>query len=170
MATKCQCVEICEWGIKLWFLAIWASIITPRLPRHHHITKNVLLQRISRIHCTVRTRVAAMLLLKQGCIPVGCVPPACSPYPSMHCMGGVCVYRSLHWTGGVYPSMHWAGGCLPRVGCLPRGVSAQCGCLPRGDLSRGVSASGLGVADTPPVNRMTDRCKNITLPQLRCGW
>ena len=21
----------------------------------------------------------------------------------------------------------------------------------------------------PPVNRITDRCKNITLPQLRCG-
>ena len=24
-------------------------------------------------------------------------------------------------------------------------------------------------ADTPPVNRITDVCKNITLPQLRCG-
>ena len=25
--------------------------------------------------------------------------------------------------------------------------------------------------ETPfPVNRITDRCKNITLPQLRCGW
>ena len=22
---------------------------------------------------------------------------------------------------------------------------------------------------TPPVNRMTDACENITLPQLRCG-
>ena len=22
----------------------------------------------------------------------------------------------------------------------------------------------------PPVNRMTHRCKNITLPQLRCVW
>ena len=22
----------------------------------------------------------------------------------------------------------------------------------------------------PPINRITDRCKNITLPQLRCGW
>ena len=22
---------------------------------------------------------------------------------------------------------------------------------------------------SPPVNRMTDACKNITLPQLRCG-
>ena len=24
--------------------------------------------------------------------------------------------------------------------------------------------------DTPPVNRITDTCKNITLPQPRCGW
>ena len=23
--------------------------------------------------------------------------------------------------------------------------------------------------DTPPVNRITDMCKNITLPQLHCG-
>ena len=33
-------------------------------------------------------------------------------------------------------------------------------------LRRGVSAGGYG--RPPPVNRMTDRCKNITLPQLRC--
>ena len=30
----------------------------------------------------------------------------------------------------------------------------------------GVSARGV-MADAPPVNGMTDRCKNITLPQLR---
>ena len=42
--------------------------------------------------------------------------------------------------------------------CL--GVSAQGGgCLPGGG----------GMADTPSVNRITDRCKNITLPQLHCG-
>ena len=60
-------------------------------------------------------------------------------------------------------------GCLPRGQCLPRG-----GCLPRGCLPRGVSAGGDicpgSVWQTPlPVNRMTDRCKNITLPQLRRG-
>ena len=44
---------------------------------------------------------------------------------------------------------------------LGRGMSAQ-GCLPGGYLPG-------GVADTLPVNRMTDRCKNVTLPQLRCG-
>ena len=37
-----------------------------------------------------------------------------------------------------------------------------------GSLSRGVSMSGGGAVsgrETPPVNRMTDRCKSITLPQ-----
>ena len=38
------------------------------------------------------------------------------------------------------------GGCLPREGVCPGGV-----------------------CETPPVNRITDRCKNITLPQLCCG-
>ena len=44
-----------------------------------------------------------------------------------------------------------------------QGVSAW------GDLPRpgGVCLGGVYLPDTPlPVNRMTDRCKNITLPQL----
>ena len=87
--------------------------------------------------------------IKQECILVGCVPSAavavswgCLPSP-----------------GGVLPS----GGCF-LLGVLPsQGVSA-----PRGSASRGVSAPGGGgipactEADTPSVNRMTDRCKNIT--------
>ena len=33
-----------------------------------------------------------------------------------------------------------------------------------------VSAPGPGgYLVLPPVNRMTDACKNITLPELRCG-
>ena len=85
--------------------------------------------------------------------------------------------------GGVCP-----GGCLPGAGggvCpggfLPRGVSAwvvsQESVCPGGVSAWGVSHSGgvclRGVVSehalrqTPPVNRMTDRCKNITFPQLR---
>ena len=51
------------------------------------------------------------------------------------------------------------------------GVSAGGG-LPRGEVSvQGMSAQGpqMWLPDTLSVNRMTDRCKNITLPQLRCG-
>ena len=45
-------------------------------------------------------------------------------------------------------------------GCLPRG------CLPRGGVCwGGVSAPLHAGIHPPPVDRMTDRCKNITLPQ-----
>ena len=43
---------------------------------------------------------------------------------------------------------------------LRRGVFAQGVCLPRGDVCGG------GVWQSPPVNRMTDRFKNITLPVI----
>ena len=53
--------------------------------------------------------------------------------------------------------------CIP-VGCVPSAaVAVTGGCLPRGCLPRGVSARR-GVSDTPPVDRMTDTCKNITSP------
>ena len=83
--------------------------------------------------------------------------------------GGVCSGRCLLW-GGV---CSW--GCLLWEGVCSWGVSAPGGCLLWGDvLLQGVSAlggvcsGGCGIpacteADTPPVNRMTDRCKNITL-------
>ena len=62
------------------------------------------------------------------------------------CLPGVCVCTGLCVCPGL---------CVCLGGCLPRGVSAQEGCLPGG-----------GVCQTP-LNRITDRCKNITLPQLR---
>ena len=64
-------------------------------------------------------------------------------------------------------------------GCLPRGVSVLGGCLPRGVSAWGVSARGGGCLPggvypsmhwgrhPPPVDRMTDMCKNTTFPQLR---
>ena len=69
------------------------------------------------------------------------------------------------------------GGCLPRGGaylggCLPRGVSAWgegvCfkgrGCLSRGCLPKEYLPRCMLVY-TLPGNRITDRCKNIILPQ-----
>ena len=57
---------------------------------------------------------------------------------SQHALGKGCVCVSQHALGRgcVYPSMHWAG----------------CVCVYPGRH--------------PPVNRMTDSCKNITFPQL----
>ena len=84
---------------------------------------------------------------------------------------------------GFVPAAHWpyAGGGLPGRGCLLPGGSPWQGVLPSGGSPcRGgspwqggspwwvVSLAGGGIpacteADLPPVNRMTDRCKNITL-------
>ena len=49
--------------------------------------------------------------------------------------------------------------CIP-VGCVQAAAVAVGGCLHQ--------APSPG-ADIPAVNRMTDACENITLPQLRCG-
>ena len=77
----------------------------------------------------------------QECIPVGCVPPARRPHPGMQCLEAY----------------------LPR-GCTCPGVPAG-GFTCRGcTCHRGVPAQVL-----PPVNRMTDRCKNITFANFVCG-
>ena len=48
---------------------------------------------------------------------------------------------------------------------LPGGLSAQGGCLPGGSVCPGgVSQYAMGQTP-PPVSRITDMCKNITLPQ-----
>ena len=85
--------------------------------------------------------------------------------PSMLCCGGggcllwggVCSWGGLLW-GGL---LRWGGGCLLGGGSALGGVC--CG---------GVSTLGVllrGCRPPPRVNRMTHACKNITLPQLRCG-
>ena len=107
-------------------------------------------------------------ILKQECIPVGCVPAARRPY------AGGCFPSGVSAPGGSGP-----GGGLSQGECLSRGVWSQggvCsgggvwsqgGCLsqgsgPRGCLLGGVSQHALR-QNPLPVNRMTDRCKNITL-------
>ena len=116
-----------------------------------------------------------ILYIKQECIPVGCVPAARRPYSGICFPGG-----GLPGQGGVLPG---PGGGLPGRGVLPGlggGVSLAGGfSLVRGVLpGPGGSARSVGVLpgpggsaysvggspwQTPPVNRMTDRCKNITL-------
>ena len=54
------------------------------------------------------------------------------------------------------PGGVWSGG----VYLVPGGVPGLGGCL----LPGGVPGPG-GCQVPPPVNRMTNRCKNITLPQ-----
>ena len=78
--------------------------------------------------------------------------------PSMHCSGGVCSWR----VGVPGP-----GGCLdPRGMPGPHGGAWSPGVPgPRGVPGLGGGLSQHALRQNPPVNRMTDRCKNITLPQ-----
>ena len=97
--------------------------------------------------------------------------------------GGVCSGGSA--PGGLLPGVcsrgvSAPGGCLLQGGVCSGGVCCG-GCLLRGFCSRGVYSWGVSAprgwcgipacteADTPPVNRITHTCKNITLTQLRCG-
>ena len=57
------------------------------------------------------------------------------------------------------------GGCTCLGGTCP-GCTCQGGCTcQRGVPARGVPGGVPAQVLHPPVNRMTDRCKNITLPQ-----
>ena len=58
------------------------------------------------------------------------------------------------------------GGCCLLGGCLPGEVSPGGVCL-GGLLPGGYPSMQWG--RPPPLNRITDACKNITLAQLRCG-
>ena len=107
--------------------------------------------------------VGGYYIQKQVCIPVRCIPPVCCLYlPACTVQG-----RGLSALGGVC-----FGGCL-----LPGGVLSQWGCLlPGGVCSGGVVCFCRGCVSQhalrqtpPPVNRMTDRRKNITFANFVCG-
>ena len=71
--------------------------------------------------------------------------------------------------GGSRPGGVWFhGGVWSQGGSGPGGVSAPGGCLLWGAV---VSQHALRQTPSPdpPMDRITDACKNITLTQLRCG-
>ena len=104
-------------------------------------------------------------MLIQECIPVGCAPAARRPYSEVCCSGGGgCLVR-----GGVVGSAPgggvWSGGGVSAPG---GGSALGRGCLLRGGLLPGGCLPGTPPGPDqvpPPVNRMTDACKLITLPQ-----
>ena len=74
---------------------------------------------------------------------------------------------------GVWPGGVWSGGVSGPGGLVLGGVQSR-GCLLWGVSGLGCLLRGGGIpacteADTPPVDRITDAYKNITLAQLRCG-
>ena len=89
----------------------------------------------------------------QESIPVGCVP---STAVAMG-VGRVCLPRGVCLSGGCLPGREVSSqGCV----CIPACTGQGGRCLPQ---------CMLGYIH-PHVDRMTDTCENITLPQLRCGW
>ena len=121
--------------------------------------------------------------------------PAFSASGGVPGLGGVPGPGGCTWSGGVpgLGGVPGPGGCTWSQGVYlvpgglpgPRGVYLVWGVyLVRGGgvpgpggctWSRGVPGPGCvcsrsgGCQVLPPVNRMKDACKNITLPQLRCG-
>ena len=77
----------------------------------------------------------------------------------------MCIARSLlYGAGGLCPGgVSVQGGSLSGEGSLPGGLCR------RGGSAREVSVQEDLPNRDPPVNRITDGCKNITLPQLHCG-
>ena len=67
---------------------------------------------------------------------------------------------------GVFLVSSWGGGSTPGGGESAPGGR---GSAPRGVCSRGWIPACTETDPPPPVNRIEDLCKNITLPQLRRG-
>ena len=118
---------------------------------------------------------------KQECIPVGCVPAAHWPYAGV-CFpggglpgpGGSLVPGGSAWSGGV--SALSRGVACPVCGggsLVPGGSAWSRGGLPGSGGGSAWSGGGLAsqhaLRQIPPMDRITDACKNITLAQLRCG-
>ena len=110
-----------------------------------------------------------IMIPKQECIPVGCIPTAHRPYARV-CFPGGCLVRRCGGRPGLVGWCAWSGGWCAWSGghawsggvCLVWGSGVP-GPGGGGRLLRGVCLSALWDTTTPPVNRMTNRCKNITL-------
>ena len=92
--------------------------------------------------------------VKQECIPVKCVPSAAvavSAPGGGYLVLGMYLPRGCTWSRGVYLPGGYLSGGVPGPGGVPAWGSG--GYLPR-------------YSPLPPVNRMTDRCKNITFATL----
>ena len=111
---------------------------------------------VTRVHSS-RMRTDRLLTASQHALPGGYLPegvPTWGVYLPGEYLPGVCTCPGGVPAGGVY----LPGGSCTRWGYLPRGMYLLGGVyLPEGGNCPGTTP--------PPVNRVTDRCKNITLPQ-----
>ena len=98
---------------------------------------------------------------KQECISVGCVPPEAVAIRGVSTRHPLPPRREEAPPGRKHPP---PGGSTPSGGSTPPGESTP----PRRKHPPGGSTHPKEAPtqeDAPPVNKMTNRCKNITLPQ-----
>ena len=103
---------------------------------------------------------------KQECIPVGCVPPAavtvsCHACP-LSCMPCATHAPHAHPLPCMPPATHAPPTMHAPFHIRPPIMHAPLPCMPPTTYTS-------NTCPLPPVNRITDACENITLPQLRCG-
>ena len=135
------------------------------IPKSTHPQTNLLIHNIYLICETFMDKlfiICKVWIIQQECIPVGCIPAAHWLYAAVFFPGG-----GLPGPGGGSP---WSGGGgvvrLGLGGVLlgPRGGGGSP--WSRGGFSLvlgGILLGPGGVSGDPPVNRITDTCKNITL-------
>ena len=146
--------------------------------------KGILKVELTRLHSS-RMRTARVLTVSPSMLCTGgsvCSQEVCVPGPGpggvsgpggVYLVLGVCLLLGgVPGPGGCTGSRGgvpgWGvvsgpGGGAPGLGGVPGpGGCTWLGCLL---LGRCVPGHGGGVRYSPPVNRMTNRCKNITLPQ-----
>ena len=105
----------------------------------------------SRMH-TARLLTVSQLALLGGVPARRCTCLGGVPTRGVYLLGGTCLGGVPAWR------VYLPGGCT----CPGGGVVPAWGVVP----ARGGTCPGGTCPGTPPVDRMTDRCKNITLPQI----
>ena len=81
------------------------------------------------------------------------------------CARGTCAWGACMWGGHACQGGHVCPGtCMPRGLCMPGGMHDWRGVHAEGGEH---AWGGMHGMHTPPVNRITDACENITFPQHR---
>ena len=109
----------------------------------------------TRMHSS-RMRTARLLPYLPACTALGGCTYDGVYLPRRCTCEGVCTCQGVYLPGGIPARGMYLPGGVPASGVYLLGVYLSGGCTCQG---------GYLPRYSPPVNRMTDRCKNITLPQ-----
>ena len=110
------------------------------------------------------------LKIKQECIPEGCLPPAAVAVTGRGGVGLDQIPLNFHLGCGSGNLQGMLGPDPPGLGTPPGPGTPQGQAPPRTRHTPRTKHTPQDQTHMPPVNRITDTCKNITLPQkFVCG-